>query len=48
MQAIGNMNEQDVNENGWPGHSSSSDGYQCSLLFLDVFSLILFLGKGSS
>ena len=35
------MNEQDVNWNGWPGSGCYIDGYLCSVLFLDVFSLIL-------
>ena len=42
MQALGYMNEQDVNENGWPGRCCYSDGYLCSVLFLDVFSSVLF------
>ena len=38
MQALVNMNEQDVNVNGWPGSCCYSDGYLlCSLLFFDVF-----------
>ena len=31
-----------VNENGWPGSCCYTDGYLCSVLFLDVFSLIFF------
>ena len=48
MQAIANMNKQDVNGNVWPGSSCYIDDYLCSVLFLDVFSLILVSGKGSS
>ena len=48
VQALANMNDQDVNGNGWPGSSCYIDGYLCSVLFLDVFSLILVSGKGSS
>ena len=42
MQALGNMNEQDVNENGWPGSCCYSDHYLCSVLFLDAFSYTFF------
>ena len=42
------MNQQDVNENGWPCRCCYIDGYLCSVLFLDVFSLIFFSGKRSS
>ena len=38
MQALGNMNEQGVNENGLPGSCCFSDGYLRSVLFRDVFS----------
>ena len=48
VQALANMNEQDVNGNGWPGSGCYIDGYLCPVLFLDVFSLILVSGKGSS
>ena len=37
VQAVANMNEQDVNGNGWPGSGCYIDGYLCSVLFLDVF-----------
>ena len=37
MQALANMNQQDVNGNGWPGSGCYIDGYLCSVLFLDVF-----------
>ena len=40
---LGNMEEHDVNENVWPGSWRYIDGYLCSVLFLNVFSLILFL-----
>ena len=43
-----NMNQQDVNGNGWPGSGCYNDGYLFSVLFLDVFSLILVSGKGIS
>ena len=43
MLTLGNMKEQDVNENGWSGSGCYIiDGYLCSVLFIDVFSLILF------
>ena len=42
MQALANMNQHDVNGNGWPGIGCYIDGYLCSVLFLDVFSLIQF------
>ena len=48
VQALGNMNELDMNWNGWPGCCCYVDGYLSSVLFLDVFSLILVSGKGSS
>ena len=48
MQALANMNQQDVNGNGWPGSGCYNDGDLCSVLFLDVFTLILVSGKGSS
>ena len=48
MQALANMNGQDVNGNGWPGSGCCIDGYLYSVLFLDVFSLILVSGKGKS
>ena len=47
MQALANMNEQDVNGNVWPGSGCYIDGYLCSVLFLDVFSLILISGKAA-
>ena len=31
MQPLANMNEQDVNENGWPGSCCCIDGYLCSV-----------------
>ena len=48
MQALANMNEQDVSGNGWPGSGCYINGYLSPVLFLDVFSLILVSGKGSS
>ena len=48
MQALANMNEQDVNGNGWPGSGCYIFGYLCFVLFLIVFSLIIVSGKGSS
>ena len=38
VQAQGNMNEQEVNENLWRGRCCYIDGYLCSVLFFDVFS----------
>ena len=46
MLTLGNKNEQDANENGWPSRCCYIDGYLCCVLFLDVFSLILFFRKG--
>ena len=48
VQVLVNMNEQNKNGNGWPGSGCYIDGYLRSVLFLDVFSLILVSGKGSS
>ena len=52
MLTLANMNEQDVNENGWPVICCYIDGYLCSVLFLDVFSFkerqLIGKGKGSS
>ena len=48
MQALANMNQQDVDGNGSPGSGCYIDGYLCSVLFLDVFCLILVSRKGSS
>ena len=39
--------QQDVNGNGWPGSGCYIDGYLCSVLFLDVFSLILVSGRAA-
>ena len=36
VQAFANMNEQDVNGNGWNGNCCSIDGYLSSVLF-DIF-----------
>ena len=48
VQALANMNQQDPIGNVWPGSGCYIDGYLCSVLFLDVSSLILVSGKGSS
>ena len=48
MEALANMNEQDMNGNGWPGSGCYINGYLSFVLFLDVFSLILVSGKSSS
>ena len=48
VKALAYMNEQDVNGNGWPGSGCYIDGYLCSVVFYDVFYLILVSGKGSS
>ena len=37
VQALANMNEQDVNGNGWPGSGCYIDGYLCSDYFLTFF-----------
>ena len=37
MQALANINEQDVNGNGWPDSGRYIDGYLCSVLFFEVF-----------
>ena len=45
MQALANMNEEDVN--GWPGSCCYIDGYLCSVLFLHIFTLILVSGRAA-
>ena len=45
-QVLMNMNEQDTNE--WTGGCCCDDGYLCYELFLVVFTLKQFSGKGSS
>ena len=42
MLTLTNMNEQDVNANGWPGRCSYIDGYLSSVLFLKVFFYTFF------
>ena len=46
MQALGNMNEQDVNENSWPSSYCCVDGYLCSVLFLGHFFFDTFFQNG--